>query len=396
MSYIDVIEYQGNNKNVIWKFPHTDFNTESQLIVHESQTAILFVNGQAMDEFGPGRHTLNVVNMPLLSSFYEKLTKEQVTPFKAEVYFINQVEQMAVKWGVGNINYIDPQFNGYAFSIGVNGDLSLKVENGRKLLINLNGQDQFLDQQRFVSYFKDRIHTIVRSVFPSTLRDMGISIYEIEEKLLDLSSVLKAKINQELVSYGMNVPSFFIESVLKPERDEQYIELNRRKAEDVLIQKRGIQELEVNRFEQLKRIQEAQTDKERQQLEAEALRYRQEQLGYTYQQDRAFDVMGKMAENEGAGSDLRNAAMGLGVGFGVGGAFGEAFGQMAQESVGQTSNIQTPVAQNQTESAKSNDTGLSSFENSVKKLLILKENGLINDEEFEKQKQDLLKKVMGE
>lgn len=389
MSYIDVIEFNGNNKTFLWKFPHSDFNTETQLIVHESQTAILFVNGQAMDEFGPGRHTLDVVNMPLLSGFYKMLTKNQVTPFKAEVYFVNRIEQMAIKWGVGNLNYIDPHFNGYAFTIGLNGDMSLRVDNGRKLAINLNGQDYYLDQQKIVSYFKDRIHSIVRSVFPRTLRDQAISIFEIEEQLLDLSHLLKEKINEELSKYGMNVPSFFIESVLKPERDPQYIELNRRKAEDVLIQKRGVQELEVNRFEQLKKLQEYETDKQRQQLEAEALRYRQEQLGYTYQQDKALDVMGKMAENEGAGSDLRNAAMGLGVGFGVGGAFGEAFGNIASQAIPQNVEPQTPVQQPTQGSGNS-------FEESVAKLKLLKENGMLSDEEFEAQRQALIKKVLGE
>ena len=53
-----VIKYEGDNSTFIWKHPCEDFNTSSQLIVHESQEAILFLNGQALDLFGPGRHTL--------------------------------------------------------------------------------------------------------------------------------------------------------------------------------------------------------------------------------------------------------------------------------------------------------------------------------------------------
>ena len=49
-----VIKYEGDNSTFIWKHPCEDFNTSSQLIVHESQEAIFFLNGQALDLFGPG------------------------------------------------------------------------------------------------------------------------------------------------------------------------------------------------------------------------------------------------------------------------------------------------------------------------------------------------------
>ena len=46
MSITDVIKYEGNNQTFIWKHPSEDFNTGSQLIVHETQEAIFFLNGQ--------------------------------------------------------------------------------------------------------------------------------------------------------------------------------------------------------------------------------------------------------------------------------------------------------------------------------------------------------------
>ena len=43
-----VIKYEGDNSTFIWKHPCEDFNTSSQLIVHESQEAIFSLNGQAL------------------------------------------------------------------------------------------------------------------------------------------------------------------------------------------------------------------------------------------------------------------------------------------------------------------------------------------------------------
>lgn len=61
-----IIKYEGPNDVLVWKHPIEDFNTTSQLIVHESQEAILFKNGQALDLFGPGKYTLTTENIPLL------------------------------------------------------------------------------------------------------------------------------------------------------------------------------------------------------------------------------------------------------------------------------------------------------------------------------------------
>ena len=54
----DIIKYEGDNSTFIWKHPIEDFNYGSQLIVHESQEAIFFRDGHALDLFGPGRYTL--------------------------------------------------------------------------------------------------------------------------------------------------------------------------------------------------------------------------------------------------------------------------------------------------------------------------------------------------
>ena len=53
-----IIKYEGDNSTFVWKHPNEDFNSLTELIVHESQEAVFFMNGQALDLFGPGRYTL--------------------------------------------------------------------------------------------------------------------------------------------------------------------------------------------------------------------------------------------------------------------------------------------------------------------------------------------------
>lgn len=101
MAIFEVIKYEGDNSTFVWKHPKEDFNTGSQLIVHESQEALFFANGQALDLFGPGRHTLDTQNLPLLRRVVNLPTGGDPA-FHCEVYFINRTEQMAVKWGTDN------------------------------------------------------------------------------------------------------------------------------------------------------------------------------------------------------------------------------------------------------------------------------------------------------
>ena len=121
----DVIKYEGDNSTFIWKHPAEDFNILSQLIVHESQEAIFFRNGQALDLFGPGRYTLKTSNIPLLGQALNWVMGDQ-TPFHCEVYYINKTEQMSLKWGTDSkVQYIEPQY-GFPISIGACGEMSLR------------------------------------------------------------------------------------------------------------------------------------------------------------------------------------------------------------------------------------------------------------------------------
>lgn len=57
---------------------------------------MFFANGQALDLFGPGRHSLETDNLPYVKRFFNRPTGD-ATPFHCEVYFVNKTEQMTVK-----------------------------------------------------------------------------------------------------------------------------------------------------------------------------------------------------------------------------------------------------------------------------------------------------------
>ena len=133
-----IIKYEGDNNTFIWKHPIEDFNYGSQLIVHESQEAVFFKDGQALDLFGPGRYTLETQQLPLLEKVYKLPTDTEGT-FHSEVYFINKIVQMAIKWGTPEkVRFIDP-LTGTPLQLGASGEMNVQVSNARKLLVKLVG-----------------------------------------------------------------------------------------------------------------------------------------------------------------------------------------------------------------------------------------------------------------
>ena len=229
MTIADIIKYEGDNSTFIWKHPCEDFNTGTQLIVHESQEAIFFMNGQALDAFGAGRHTLTTQNIPLLGKALNKNTDGK-TPFHCEVYFINKTVQMSIKWGTDSkVRFLEPTY-GIPIEIGACGEMNLMVANSRKLLLKLvgtmngiawgergNGFTKSLSES-----FRPLISTAIKAQLPVCIKNESIDIFEIDEHLASLSEVLRRNINKGFEEYGLTIPEFYITGFLLPENDPSF------------------------------------------------------------------------------------------------------------------------------------------------------------------------------
>lgn len=317
----DIIKYEGDNSTFVWKHPCEDFNTTTQLIVHESQEAVFFMNGQALDLFGVGRHTLETQNIPLLKKLFNLPTGGK-TPFHCEVYFINKTEQMAIKWGTDSkVQYIEPTYK-FPISIGASGELSISVDDSRKLLIKLVGTESILQQNQLITFFRSFLMTRVKTYIAQTMKTLSINIFEIDERLEDFSTEIKSRLYNDFLEYGVVLNRFFVTTIAKPDGDTQY----ERFKELHFRQYADIAEAEL---QQKVGIIEQQTEAQKIIIEAQAIAQKRTKEGYTYQQERGFDVAQDAAKNESSGQ-FTGMGIGLGmmtgVGSNVGGMVGNAVG----------------------------------------------------------------------
>lgn len=240
-----VIKYEGDNETLVWKHPIEDFNFGSQLIVHESQEAIFFRDGQALDLFGPGRYTLETQQLPILEKLYSLPTDTEGT-FHSEVYFINKTVQMAIKWGTPDkIRFIDP-LTMTPLEIGASGELNLQVQNSRKLLVKLVGTQGGIawgDREGFTksvqSAFRPLIANTVKANLPAIIREKQIDLLEIDERVSEISAVLLEKLLPGFEEYGLTIPQFYVTHVVLPEDDPNFKRI--RELHTVMLQSRVYQ-----------------------------------------------------------------------------------------------------------------------------------------------------------
>lgn len=356
-----IIKYEGDGETLVWKHPIEDFNLGSQLIVHESQEAVFFRDGQALDSFGPGRYTLETQQLPMLEKLYKLPTDTEGT-FHSEVYFVNLATQMGVKWGTDSkVRLFDPA-SGLHVELGASGEFNIRVSNARKLLLRVVGTTSALKQYDLLGngkgFFRAMVMTQVKSYLAAAIREKGISVLEIDERLMELSEALRDKINPRLEEYGLEIAEFFVSRVVTPDDDPNFRKMKEQFAEQYL----GVRQEQIRRQEAeaaaRRKAVEAQTEaqikiigaqgeaealKIHKQAEAEAYRMQataeaeeMRMKGFTYQQQTARQV-GMEAMQNGLGGN--GAAGGLGDIAGLGVALG-AMGSV----VGITRDALNPVA----------------------------------------------------
>ncbi len=281
MRIFDVIKYEANNDVFVWKYPGEDFNTLSQLIVHESQEAIFFKDGKALDLFGPGKYTLHSQNIPLIRRVVN-LPFNGESPFHCEVYYVNKVVSMDVMWGTSSPIPIQDAVYKIILPIRANGQFAVKIADSKKLLLKMVGTIDKFDQMTLKKYFKGILLTNIKDYIATQFVQNQISFLEIHSHLKEISSGIQGELENEFLNYGIELVNFNVNEIIPPEDDPSYIQLKKALAKKA--------EMSV--------------------------------MGYDYQQERTFNVLDRAAGNEGVAANIMGAGMGFGMGVNMGNMFG--------------------------------------------------------------------------
>jgi len=216
----DVIEYADEMKDeLVHRFPERgsgDFRIGSQVIVRESQTAVFFRDGKALDTFGPGRHTITTANIPLLTDFIGKAFGNR-TPFTAEVYFVSRREFADRKWGTPQpIIVKNPNMGlGIALLKGF-GTYGFQIAEPQQFITQLVGaQGAFRTQD-----IEDRLRSVLLSYLTDLLGETAVKhdVTEMIGLVSELGAGVRAKSSEHFASLGLELKTFLVSSLRPSEK----------------------------------------------------------------------------------------------------------------------------------------------------------------------------------
>ena len=339
MALIDRIKHDAvSDDGLVWKYPRDDIRIGAQLIVNQSQEALFFKGGQALDVFGPGTHTLTTGNLPFLSALIN-LPFGSETPFSAEVWFINRHAKRDLRWGTRSpIPLLDPVYK-VPVNVRAFGQWGIRVDDSRSLITQLVGTLNELSTETIVAYFIGEIVQRLSDTLSKYFVESGVSIFHANSRLNELSVTIADAVRTEFKRFGLEVVNFNVERISMPEEDMQ-------KFQQILGK--------VLEIDQLSKAQ----------------------VGSGYTTVRTFDVLDKVASTEGGtAGDLLAGGLGVGVALGA----GLPFGQQISQAIG-SQRSQPPA------SSSSPDDTVSKLQ-TLKRLL---ENELISQSEFDARKKQIL------
>jgi excisionase family DNA binding protein len=213
----DVIEYPDEMKDeIVHRFPETgygDFRIGSQVIVRESQAAVFFRDGQALDVFRAGRHTITTANIPRIIDWIGKAFNDR-TPFTAEVYFVSLREFANEKWGTPQpIIVRNPGMGlGVALLQGF-GTYSFQVKDPQQFVTQIVGTRGTYR----TSEIEERLRTILLSKLQDVLGETtaASSVVDLIGLTEEVGAAVRAKAQDDFDAVGVQLKTFYIGN-LKP------------------------------------------------------------------------------------------------------------------------------------------------------------------------------------
>ena len=283
--FADVIKNTGAGELLLWLNGEEDFNTNSTLIVAESEEALFFKDGIIEQIFDGGKYTLSTSNYPFISRLRNVLTGG-ISSFNCKVYFVRKAHSIEILWGTDTPIQVRDPLQGIATSVQARGSYKIQVADSKKFLLKLIGNNvKFTQQVEMNLYFRNEFLQYIKSAIAKFIKSSDQEILGICSEQETLATGISQQLRYSLDSYGLSLITFSIAGIDIPANDP-----NRKMLEEVYTQKRimGV-------------------------------------LGEDWARQQSVDILKGLANNPGAGGV---AAMGAGIGVGV--AAGGALSGIAQ------------------------------------------------------------------
>lgn len=219
---MEVIEYHDpTGQAMVARYPAqgtSAIRLGSQLIVEESQQAVFFRDGKALDTFGPGRHTLATQNVPILASIFG-IPFGGESPFQAAVVFVSTKTFLDLKWGTKEpVIFRDQELA--MVRLRAFGKFAIRVVNAQLFVNSVVGTMGLYSTDRAEDYFRDAIVARLTDVLGENLT----SVFDLPKLYDELAIALKSRVADDFTKYGIELVDLFMGAITPPEEVQKLID----------------------------------------------------------------------------------------------------------------------------------------------------------------------------
>lgn len=219
---MDVIQYiDQTGRTLVARVPRDGtaaIQLGSQLVVEESQEAVFFRDGKALDTFGPGRHTLATQNLPLLTKILG-LPFEGRSPFQAAVVFVSTKTFLDLKWGTKEpVAYRDAELA--MVRLRAFGKFAVRVSNSQQFVNEVVGTQGLYTTDGVEAWFKDVIVARLTDLLGENLQ----SIFDLPKIYDELGMALKARVSDDFSKYGIELVDLYLGAITPPAEVQRQID----------------------------------------------------------------------------------------------------------------------------------------------------------------------------
>jgi membrane protease subunit (stomatin/prohibitin family) len=190
----------------------------AQLTVRESQAAVFFYKGKAIEAFGPGRHTLKTGNIPILTKI-ASLPWALSSPLRAEVYYVNMKVFTNLKWGTRDpVAFKDNELG--LIRLRAFGMFNLQVIQPVLFINRMVGTQGIFNTEEIEEYLK----RVIVSRFNDYMGESIDSILNLPAKYDELSEGLSQRLQKDFKHFGLGLTHLYINSITPPPEVQKAID----------------------------------------------------------------------------------------------------------------------------------------------------------------------------
>jgi membrane protease subunit (stomatin/prohibitin family) len=212
--FIGVIEWNEPQDGILaYRYPMQDLEIQNggQLTVSESQVAAFVNEGRIADVFGPGLHTLNTRNLPILTDLMN-WDKDFESPFKSEVYFFSTRLQIDQKWGTATpITIRDKEFG--AVRLRCFGIYSYRIADPRTFFKQVSGTRECYFAADLEGQLRDTILAAITDIFANS----GLPFLDLAANQAALAAKIVEQVKPAFAALGLELNQFVVENVSLPD-----------------------------------------------------------------------------------------------------------------------------------------------------------------------------------